>query len=127
MDKQFGIAVKALIRDERNRYLLLYRSEASGHNKVDIPGGRLGLNETFEQCLKREVKEETGLKIRIIKPLRTWSQTSKNLHLSGITFLAEKLTGKLTLSDEHKTHEWIGKKDALQRPFPKWLKDEFSF
>ena len=127
MSKEFNIAVKALIRNERNRYLLLYRSEASRENQVDIPGGRLRPGETFEQCLKREVKEETGLNIRIIKPLRTWTQADSKLRLTGITFLTQKSTGKLTLSGEHQSHEWISKKDASQRRFPKWLKDEFNF
>jgi 8-oxo-dGTP diphosphatase len=123
MPGQPNIAVKALIRNERSKYLLLYRTEGL----VDIPGGRLRPNETFEQCLKREVKEETGLSIRIIKPLRTWTQKQGTLKLFGITFLAQKTAGKVILGDEHKTYEWVSRKEVLERRFPKWLKDEFNF
>ena len=127
MTEEFNIAVKALIRNERNKYLLLYRTETSGRSGVDLPGGRLRQNETFEQCLKREAREETGLGIKIIKPLRTWSQEQDRLRLIGITFLAQKTAGKVVLSEEHKTYEWVSKKEVLERRFPKWLKDEFNF
>ena len=127
MPEEFNIAVKALIKDERNKYLLLYSSEGSGRSGVDLPGGRLRPNETFEEGLKREVKEETGLNIKIIKPLRIWSQKQGSLRQIGITFLAQKTAGKVILSEEHKSCEWVSRKEVLERRFPKWLKDEFNF
>jgi hypothetical protein len=74
-----------------------------------------------------EVKEETGLGFRVIKPLRTWSETDKNNHVAGITFLAQKAKGKFAISDEHTTYEWVSRKEALQRRLPIWLRDELDF
>lgn len=48
----------------KNKKLLLgQRINAHGEGTWSLPGGHLEFFETFEQCAKREVMEETGLKI----------------------------------------------------------------
>jgi len=55
----------ALIRRD-GRYLITLRPEGShlsGH--WEFPGGKLDPGETLEECVVREVEEETGLRIRV--------------------------------------------------------------
>lgn len=55
----------ALIRRD-GRYLITLRPEGShleGH--WEFPGGKLDPGETLEDCVVREVEEETGLRIRV--------------------------------------------------------------
>ena len=47
---------KILIINSNNECLLGY-----GHNTYQLPGGHLEKNETFDECVIREVKEETGI------------------------------------------------------------------
>ena len=65
------IATKALIINEKSEILIL--REASSYEegvrggRYQLPGGRLNPGEAFLDGLKREVNEETGLKIDIGK------------------------------------------------------------
>jgi len=61
LEKHF--TASALIIDEDNRVLLLH------HKKLGVwlyPGGHVEKNETPDQAVLREVKEETGLEVEII-------------------------------------------------------------
>lgn len=51
------IRTKALIINDKNIIL------GNENNIYQFPGGHLEDNETFEECLKREVLEETGIEI----------------------------------------------------------------
>jgi len=54
----------AIIRD--HDILLLKQVEhASGRSYWQIPGGRIEPNETEEQCVQREMLEETGLHVQV--------------------------------------------------------------
>ncbi len=46
-----------------NKFLMGKRTNAHGDGTWSLPGGHLEFFETFEDCAKREVLEETGLKI----------------------------------------------------------------
>ena len=51
------IRIKALVINNQNIFL------GNENNIYQFPGGHLENGETFEECLKREVLEETGIKI----------------------------------------------------------------
>jgi 8-oxo-dGTP pyrophosphatase MutT (NUDIX family) len=53
-------AAWALIRDGEGRILLTRRSD---NGQWDIPAGALELGESVMDCLRREVREETGLEV----------------------------------------------------------------
>ena len=65
--KSFVLSTKVLIKDKDNLYLFLKRSQKSAVNSGlwDLPGGKMEKGETFEECLVREVYEETGLTINL--------------------------------------------------------------
>lgn len=52
--------VRAVIQDDQGRILFVRRKD---NNKWVIPAGSLELDESIYDCLKREVKEETGLNV----------------------------------------------------------------
>lgn len=126
MDKKFGVAVKAIIRKD-DKYLVLFKSENEevNPNEADIPGGRIEFGEEVEVGLKREIKEELGIEILIKNPSRVWGFVKENLHLIGITFLAEYIGGEIKLSNEHTCYRWISKDEAASGGYPEWLKEEF--
>lgn len=54
------IGIGVIIRNG-NKVLLGKRKGSHGEGTWAFPGGHLELNESFENCAKREVEEETGL------------------------------------------------------------------
>lgn len=66
-----------------------------------LPGGGIDPNETPEEAIVREVKEETGLNIRVIKKVGEYLPQNR---LSNFTHLYEckKVSGKLTTGPETK-------------------------
>jgi 8-oxo-dGTP pyrophosphatase MutT (NUDIX family) len=66
MQKQFT-ATAYVIQDER--VLLIFHPK---HRKWLPPGGHLESNETPPECARREVLEETGLQIALVKEEHIW-------------------------------------------------------
>lgn len=54
-----------IIIENKNGQILFIRKRASG--KLGIPAGGMDEEETIEACIKREVKEETGLTINSLE------------------------------------------------------------
>ena len=58
----FQVGVKALIRNDKGDILMVHIPEWSGNSAHwDLPGGRIDTGETFQDTLKRELKEEIGI------------------------------------------------------------------
>lgn len=92
----------------------------------EISGGHLEENETHEQCLVREFKEELGIDIEVGKLAHKYSFISNNQDYVEYDYLAtmkdesQKIVLDLTENSEYK---WIFKnevekyfKDSLEKP-----------
>ncbi len=79
-----------------NDKILLVKQQLVERQNWTLPGGALEYNETIEQCLVREMKEETGIDVRV-KDLLYVCDRFRNLkhHIIDISFLVEKIDGKL--------------------------------
>lgn len=69
------IRIKVLLINDKNILL------GNADNIYQFPGGHLENDETFEECLKREILEETGIEIlndEINKPFMKVSYLNKN-------------------------------------------------
>jgi len=106
------LAAKALII-KNGKYLLLERSNDHPHfeGMWDFPGGRQNENETLEQTLIREVKEETNLNIipdKIEKDFDYIHDEYKEvLHFN--IFSIKSYTGELKISEDHIDYTWFAK------------------
>jgi 8-oxo-dGTP diphosphatase len=106
---KFYVALKAIVV-KNNELLAIKRSDAEEvyTNLWDIPGGRMNFGEDPQYCLKREVKEETGIDIDIVRPYNVWSfKPDERSQVVGITFECIYRRGDVTLSHEHSEYKWI--------------------
>ncbi len=102
MKTQFTISAFALIRDDKNRILLCLRND---NDLWNLPGGTLEHGEAPWECVIREVKEETGLDVEIIKLACVYNKEGKNA--IGFDFECNIIGGKFTLSNESKDIKWF--------------------
>ena len=74
------IRTKGLIINSNNEITLGY-----SHKTYQFPGGHLEDGESLEECLLREIEEETGIEIKNakLKPFEKITYYSKNYHGSG--------------------------------------------
>ncbi|MFH0863577.1 MAG: NUDIX domain-containing protein [Candidatus Gottesmanbacteria bacterium] len=96
-------------------------------NKYVMPGGHIELGETMENALKREIKEETGLKISDIKFLcfheyifgqYFWQKK----HFIFFDFIAKTKSTKVNLNHEGQEYIWVNPKKALDLPVEPYTK-----
>ncbi len=75
-------ATGALIFNEDGKLLIIIRAKDPGKGKYGLPGGFVDFNETAEEAITREVKEETGLQVISTAYL---SNHTNLYHYKGIT------------------------------------------
>lgn len=56
-------AAAAFIRNAAGELLVIKRKMDPGKGTFDLPGGFADIGETLEECIRREVEEETGLTV----------------------------------------------------------------
>lgn len=118
MDPKLFVATKAFIVYE-GKILILRESskyqDGSNIGHFDLPGGRVKSGERFDEGLRREVYEETGLQIRIEKPFYVgeWRPVVKEepWQIVGIFFTCTADSDRVILSTDHDTFEWIDPKN----------------
>jgi len=81
------------------------------------PGGHLFQDEDPRTGLLREIKEETGLEVKILVPVDIWFQKWKDHYLLSIDFLVEPIAGHVQLSHEHSEYKWVSLEE-LERGEP---------
>ena len=86
--------------------VLLVKQKVASRN-WSLPGGRVENGETLEEAMSREMREETGLEVKIKKLLYVCDKPDASPSLLHITFLLEKIEGKITLPSNEFDHNPI--------------------
>jgi len=102
--------VNAIIFNE-NKFLIMKRSSSKENihsGKWAFPGGIVEENETAEQALKRELKEETNLELKkIIKKISSYNyKRQNNEDTYGECYLVDA-DGKVLISEEADDFRWV--------------------
>lgn len=109
----------------RGRLLLLRRTRDGGFGsgRWELPGGSVHVGESPYEALRREVREETGLRFRNATPFEASIFVVRRrgrapLPVVAVRFLAHAEPPALPrLSpDEHLEYLWVGPRDRLPRP-----------
>jgi len=115
------IALKGVIVKD-SKILILREAATYGdgtqRGRYHMPGGRLNIGENFEDGLRREIREETGLEVEIGQPIYVgeWRPIIKGLpnQIVGIFIVCKPRTTKVKLSSEHDDYKWIEPENAGQ-------------
>lgn len=102
-----GVSVGALIIDEKQRVLLLKRKKTPESGCWSIPGGMVEYNEKIESALIREVREELGVNIKIIKFLCVIDNLIEVdlFHTISLSYIVDIIDGELRNMEKEKHSE----------------------
>jgi len=125
MEIKVYAAMRAFI--VHNGKILLIREslkyESPNQGKYDVPGGKVKPEERFDDCLTREIKEETGLTVTLGKPFSVceWRPVVKGIknHIVGTFFECFADSPNVTLSESHDEYLWISPKEYNKYPLIK--------
>lgn len=119
------LGCSAAIFDEHGRILLTKRTD---NGQWCLPGGGVDAGESVAEACEREVREETGLSVRVKRLVGVYSHPDQlavysdgnKAHVIVLHFEAEVIGGELGLSDEttdfgYFTLEEVEKLDMLGR------------
>jgi nucleoside triphosphatase len=99
--------------------ILLLRSK-KWHNRYIVPCGHVEFGEKLTAAVKREVKEETGLRVSDIKLIRVGEMIGSNeyfdnkRHFVSLNYSCLVKTDKIKLNEEAESYLWLKPSDALK-------------
>lgn len=115
------IAMKAVI--VKDGMVLIIREaatygEGTQRGRYHMPGGRVEAGEHFEEALRREILEETGLEVEVKYPIYVgeWRPVIKGVQnqIVGVFILCNPRSENVVLSTEHDDFKWINPKKRAE-------------
>ncbi|WP_028778783.1 NUDIX domain-containing protein [Shimazuella kribbensis] len=105
-------AASAVVIDDKNRILLQKRRD---NNLWSLPGGGMELGESIEETIVREVMEETGFNVEVVKCIGIYTDPKHVIEYSdgeirqqfSICFACQIIDGSMQVSSESKEVEFI--------------------
>ena len=103
----------ALIIDYDGKVFVAQRSaNMSLPMKWELPGGKVELNESPQQCLIREIKEELSIEIKILDNLSSHTHIYPEFTIKLIPFICKTIAGEIQLK-EHAQFKWLNANEVL--------------
>lgn len=97
-----------MILIEDGKVLLIKRGREPFLGQWAIPGGRIEDDETAEDCLRREMKEETGLDVEPVKLIGLYSDPGRDPRkVIAAPYLVRRIGGQLKAGDDAAEAAWF--------------------
>ena len=103
------VSAAALVTNESGQILLVN----SPRRGWEYPGGLLEPGETFQQALRREVREESGVEVEITGFVGICKNIEKDI--VNIDFTARCVGGDLKISEESTEVGWFTPEEAMEK------------
>jgi len=105
---------------EQGRALLIRRGAEPLKGQWSIPGGTLETGETLEEGTRREMEEETGLRVRVLELIevfeRIFHETGEptarpRYHFVILDYLCERISGEARAGGDVTDVAWVAEAD----------------
>ena len=112
------LMVTAAVIEREGRVLIAKRKKGWRFaGKWEFPGGKIEPNETPEECLRRELREELGIETEIGNFFCSSTYAYPHATVQLLVYQAFHVSGEYTLHD-HQEIRWVLPEDLLQYDFP---------
>lgn len=108
MSYNHKVSVAAMVTNDAGEILLVN----SPWRGWEYPGGLIEPGETFQQALHREIREEAGVEVEIVRFVGICKNVEKDI--VNIDFTARYVGGELTTSEESTEVKWFTPEEALE-------------
>lgn len=111
MSKIINVTCAIILKDEK--ILVAQRNEKMKLPlKWEFPGGKLEINESEVNCVKREIKEEININIEVLQKLTNNIHDYGTFKINLIPFLVQYISGEIKLA-EHKDYRLLERSQLL--------------
>ena len=108
MTKPYGLTMRGIVKNENGEILLLKRHPKSIHGpeKWELPGGKVDKGEFFDECLVREIKEETNLDAKVGDFCEAIQDDYFHKRTVQVIMYLIDVKGEVEISEEHVDFRW---------------------
>ena len=104
-----ALTVDCVVVDARDHVLLIRRKNEPHKGAYALPGGFVDIGESVEDACRRELEEETGVKVRKLSLLGVYSDPERDPrgHTCSVVFLARVGRAVATAGDDAASVAWL--------------------
>jgi 8-oxo-dGTP diphosphatase len=99
--------VGAVVHDAAGRLLLVRRANDPGRGQWSLPGGRVESGEPDDSAVTRELREETGLDVRVGSLIGSVRRPASSGVYLIFDYRAEAVGGRLRAGDDATDAAWV--------------------
>lgn len=105
-NRPHSVSVAGIVVNDEGRVLVIRRRD-NGH--WEPPGGILEIDETFEEGVRREVHEETGIWVKVDRLTGVYKNMKRGI--VALVFRCTPEAGSVTTTDESREVVWMSLAD----------------
>lgn len=125
------VGASVVIR-KKNSVLLVKRANEPGRGLWGVPGGLVNVGEKVYDAALREVKEETGLTVKIegildvVDYISRDSEDKVQYHYVIVDFLGHPISGRLKAASDSLDSRWVDMKNVKNYKMTRTLRNLFK-
>jgi len=106
------VAATGIVLNRDGKVLLVRRRD---NGNWEPPGGVVELDDSLEGAVAREVREESGIEVDVIRLSGVYKNVgAKGTHVVSLVFLCRAVGGKPTTGDETSEVGWFSPEEAMR-------------
>jgi mutator protein MutT len=112
-NRPHSVSVAGIVVNDEGHVLVIRRRD---NNHWEPPGGILELDETFEEGVRREVHEETGVWVTVERLTGVYKNMTRGI--VALVFRCVPKSGNVTTTDESRDVRWMDVDDVREAMSP---------